>query len=155
MLGTLMPVAASSEMLPVVPVFSAETRFQPVFVGDVAQAVMAALATPEAAGKTYELGGPQTFSMLEINQRIADACGRKKYYFQVNDIIGASMAKLTGWLPGAPMTWDQWLMLQSDNVVREGATGLSALGVAATPLEAVAPGWLVQYREHGRFGASA
>ena len=142
-------------ILPVVPVFSAETRFQPVFVGDVAQAVMAALATPEAAGKTYELGGPQTFSMLEINQWIADACGRKKYYFQVNDIIGASMAKLTGWLPGAPMTWDQWLMLQSDNVVREGATGLSALGVAATPLEAVAPGWLVQYREHGRFGASA
>lgn len=142
-------------MLPVVPVFSAETRFQPVFVGDVAHAVMAALAKTEAASKIYELGGPQTFSMLEINQWVADSCGRKKYYFQVSDLIGAGMAKLTGWLPGAPMTWDQWLMLQSDNVVSEGASGLSALGVAPTPLEAIAPGWLVQYRKHGRFGASA
>ena len=142
-------------MLPVVPVFSSETRFQPVFVGDVAHAVMAALAKPEAAGKTYELGGPQTFSMLEINKWIAKACAREKYYFQVNDIIGAGMAKLTGWLPGAPMTWDQWLMLQSDNVVSEGAAGLSALGVAPTPLEAIAPDWLVQYRKHGRFGAAA
>jgi uncharacterized protein YbjT (DUF2867 family) len=142
-------------MLPVVPVFSAETRFQPVFVGDVARAVMAVLANPGTAGITYELGGPQTFSMLEINKWIAEACGREKYYFPVSDIIGAGMAKLTGWLPGAPMTWDQWLMLQSDNVVSDGAAGLNALGVTETPLEAIAPGWLVQYRKHGRFGASA
>jgi uncharacterized protein YbjT (DUF2867 family) len=142
-------------MLPVVPVFSAGTRFQPIFVGDVARAVMAALADPEAAGKLFELGGPQTFSMLEINKWIAKACGREKYYFPVSNFIGASMAKLTGWLPGAPMTWDQWLMLQSDNVVRDGAAGLSALGIAPTPLESVVPDWLVQYRKHGRFGASA
>ena len=142
-------------MLPVVPVFSAETRFQPVFVGDVARAVMAALVNPDAAGKTFELGGPQTFSMLEINKWIAKACGREKYYFPISDIIGAGMAKLTGWLPGAPMTWDQWLMLQSDNVVSEGAAGLDALDVEPTPLEAIAPGWLVQYRKHGRFGAAA
>jgi uncharacterized protein YbjT (DUF2867 family) len=142
-------------LLPVIPVFSAETRFQPVFVGDVARAVMAALADPDAAGKTYELGGPQTFSMLEINKWIAKACGREKYYFPVSNMIGAGMAKLTGWLPGAPMTWDQWLMLQSDNVVSEGAMGLAALGVVPTPLQAIAPGWLVQYRKHGRFGASA
>ena len=142
-------------MLPVIPVFSAATRFQPVFVGDVAHAVMAALADPAAAGKTYELGGPQIFSMLEINKWIGAACGRDRYYLPVSDIIGAGMAKLTGWLPAAPMTWDQWLMLQSDNVVSAGAVGLSALGVAPTPLEAIAPDWLVQYRKHGRFGASA
>ena len=142
-------------MLPVVPVFSAETRFQPVFVGDVAHAVMAALADSAAAGKTYELGGPQIFSMLEINKWIGAACGRDRYYLPVSDILGAGMAKLTGWLPAAPMTWDQWLMLQSDNVVSEGAAGLGVLGVAPTPLEAIAPGWLVQYRKHGRFGASA
>ena len=142
-------------MLPVIPVFSAATRFQPVFVGDVAHAVMAALADPAAAGKTYELGGPQIFSMLEINKWIGAACGRDRYYLPVSDIIGAGMAKLTGWLPAAPMTWDQWLMLQSDNVVSEGAAGLGVLGVAPTPLEAIAPDWLVQYRKHGRFGASA
>ena len=142
-------------MLPVIPVFSEKTRFQPVFVGDVAQAAVAALNDPDAAGKRFELGGPQIFSMLEINQWIAKACGREKYYFPVSDIIGAGMAKLTGWLPGAPMTWDQWLMLQSDNIVGEGAAGLGALGITATPLEAIAPGWLVQYRKHGRFGAAA
>ena len=142
-------------MMPVVPVISAKTRFQPVFVGDVARAAMAALNSPDSAGKTYELGGPQIFSMLEINQWIAKACGRDKLYFPVNDLIGAGMAKLIGWLPGAPMTWDQWLMLQSDNVVSEGAAGLDTLGVAPTPLDAVAPGWLVQYRKHGRFGAKA
>jgi uncharacterized protein YbjT (DUF2867 family) len=142
-------------MLPIVPVFSAATKFQPVFVGDVAHAVLAALNTAEAAGKTYELGGPQTYSMLEINQWIANACGRDKHYFPVSDMIGAGMAKLTGWLPGAPMTWDQWLMLQSDNVVADGADGLDALGITPTPLEAIAPGWLVQYRKHGRFGTKA
>ena len=147
--------ASLIRMLPVVPVFSAQTKFQPVFVGDVARAVMAALTNPQAAGNTYELGGPQTFSMLEINQWIAKACGRDKHYFPVSDIIGAGMAKLTGWLPGAPMTWDQWLMLQSDNVVAEGAAGLDALGIVPTPLEAIAPEWLVQYRKHGRFGAKA
>ena len=142
-------------MLPVIPVFSAATRFQPVFVGDVAHAVMAALGDPAAAGKTYELGGPQIFSMLEINKWIGAACGRDRHYLPVSDIIGAGMAKLTGWLPASPMTWDQWLMLQSDNVVGEGAAGLDVLGVAPTPLEAIAPDWLVQYRKHGRFGVGA
>jgi NADH dehydrogenase len=65
------------------------------------------------------------------------------------------MATLTGWLPGAPITRDQWIMLQSDNVAAAKARGLSALGVQATPLDAVAPGWLLIYRRHGRFGATA
>ena len=65
------------------------------------------------------------------------------------------MATLTGWLPGAPITRDQWLMLQSDNVVGNKAKGLTALGVDATPLDAVAQDWLLIYRRHGRFGASA
>jgi len=60
------------------------------------------------------------------------------------------MASGLGWMPGAPMTRDQWLMLQSDNVVT-GRNGLAAMGIAATPIEAVADGWLVQYRRHGRF----
>jgi NADH dehydrogenase len=51
------------------------------------------------------------------------------------------------------MTWDQWLMLQQDNVVSQGAKGFAALGVDPSPLSAVAPDWLVQYRRHGRFGS--
>jgi uncharacterized protein YbjT (DUF2867 family) len=142
-------------LLPVVPVIAGQTRFQPVYVGDVAQAVMTALGDPAAAGRIFELGGPQIMSMLELNKWIAGACGRDAYYFPVNDIVAAAMAKLTGWLPGAPMTWDQWQMLKRDNVVSDNAAGLAALGVTPTPLAAVAPGWLVQYRKHGRFGATA
>ena len=64
-------------------------------------------------------------------------------------------ARLAGWLPGAPITLDQWKMLQKDNVVAPKAKGLDALGVSPTPLAAVADQWLVQYRKHGRFTSSA
>jgi NADH dehydrogenase len=65
------------------------------------------------------------------------------------------MATLAGWLPGAPITRDQWIMLQSDNVVSEGAEGLSAFDINPIPLGAVAPNWLILFRRHGRFSAEA
>jgi uncharacterized protein YbjT (DUF2867 family) len=151
--GFINRFAGLIRMLPIVPVIASATKFQPIYVGDVARAVMAVLDDPESAGKTYELGGPQVFSMLQINEWIAKASGRDKLFFPMSNIVSAGMARFTGWLPGAPITWDQWLMLQSDNVVSDGAAGLDALGVDATPIDAVAPGWMVQYRKHGRFGA--
>lgn len=148
--------AALIRALPVVPVIGGKTRFQPVFAGDVGHAVAQVLDKPKAhAGKTYELGGPQILSMRELNGWIAEQIGRKPLFVDVPDGIAAAMATLTGWLPGAPITRDQWLMLQSDNVVSAKAKGLAALGVAATPLDALAPGWLIIYRRHGRFGANA
>ena len=140
--------------LPIVPVIGGATKFQPVYVGDVAHAVVAALGD-EHGGKIFELGGPQIFFMAELNHWIAKATGHEKMFVPVPDQIAALMAKLTGWLPGAPITWDQWLMLGFDNVVAPSAKGLSALGIAQTPLELVAEGWLVQYRTHGRFGVAA
>jgi NADH dehydrogenase len=68
----------------------------------------------------------------------------------IPDPVAAGLARL-GWLPGAPITWDQWQMLQRDNVVSDGATGFEAFGIAPAPLAAVAPTWLVRYRRHGRF----
>ena len=65
------------------------------------------------------------------------------------------MASVTGWMPGAPMTADQWKMLQKDNVVAPRANTLASLGIAPTALDAVAPSWMVQYKKHGRFGAAA
>ncbi len=138
-------------MLPVVPIIRGAARFQPVFVGDVAAAVVAALAdTAVYGGNKYELGGPEILSMSALNRWIAAATGRTRAFVAVPDAIAGAMASLGGWLPGAPMTRDQWLMLQSDNVVT-GIDGLMELGVAATPIEAVAEGWLVRYRRHGRF----
>lgn len=143
-------------MLPVVPVIGGATRFQPVFVGDVAHAVAAVIANPQLHRATlYELGGPDVITMAGINRWIADAIGRERTFIDVPDEISGPLATLTGWLPGAPITRDQWLMLQHDNVVSPKSKGLAALGVTPTPLEAVAAAWLVQYRKHGRFGTTA
>lgn len=146
--------AAMIRLAPAVPLVSARTRFQPVYVGDVAAAVAAALADPAAAGRTFELGGPQILSMEELFRWIAAAIGRKPVFIPMPDAVSAAMARFTGWLPGAPLTWDQWLMLQKDTVVAPGAATLADLGVAATPLDAVAGDWLVTYRRHGRFAAA-
>lgn len=139
-------------MLPVVPVIGANTKFQPVFVGDIAKAVAAALASNGDA--TLELGGPETFSMLELNRWIAKAIGRDPVFAPVPDFAAELLAKTTGWLPGAPITTDQLKMLGTDNVVT-GKDGLAAFGIVPTPLDAVAHDWLDLYRKHGRFGAQA
>ncbi len=141
-------------MLPIVPVVAGQARFQPVYVGDVAAAATAALGDARAAGRTFELGGPEILSMAALMQWIAAAIGRRPAFVPMPDAAAAAMARLTGWAPGAPLTWDQWLMLQGDTVVADGAATLADLGVSATPLAAVAPEWLVAYRRHGRFAAA-
>lgn len=148
--------AAMIRMLPVVPVVRGGTKFQPVFVGDVARAVVAALADADRhGGKTYALGGPAQMTMGEINRWIADATGHKRFFPDVPDAVGAAMAKFTGWLPGAPMTWDQWLMLQHDNVVGANEDGFAAMGIEPVAMDAATAGWIDVYRHHGRFGAKA
>lgn len=148
--------AALIRMSPICPIIGGRAKFQPVFAGDVGQAACAAAINPGThGGAIYELGGPAVLSMQQINEWIADRTGYKTFFIDVPNGVASALATLTGWLPGAPITRDQWLMLQSDNVVAPRAKGLKALGVAPTPLDAVAHGWLVQYRRHGRFGASA
>jgi uncharacterized protein YbjT (DUF2867 family) len=138
-------------MLPVVPVIGAATRFQPVFVGDVAKAVAAALAHQD--GHVLELGGPEIFSMMGLNRWIARAIGRAPVFVEVPDIAAKMLAKGTGWMPGAPITEDQYKMLGSDNVVT-GTDGLAAYGIVPTPIDVIAADWLDIYRKHGRFGSS-
>ena len=138
-------------MLPVVPVIGAATRFQPVFVGDVAKAVAAALAHQD--GRVLELGGPEIFSMMELNRWIAKVIGRTPLFVEVPDIAAKMLAKGTGWMPGAPITEDQYKMLGSDNVVT-GTDGLAAYGIVPMPIDVIAADWLDIYRKHGRFGSS-
>ena len=142
--------AGMIEKAPVVPVLRADTKFQPVFVGDVGDAI-AALLAGKHAGETVELGGPDIMSMGEIIRWIASTIGREPTIVELPDSIGAVIAR-AGVVPGAPITWDQWLMLQRDNVVAPGARGLADLGIHPTPLAAVAPEWLVRFRRQGRFG---
>ena len=146
--------AALIRALPIVPVIGGDTKFQPVFVGDVAKAVVAALQGAHG-GETLELGGPQVLSMLELNQWIAKATGRAdKIFMPVPNFAAKAMAMGTGWLPAAPITHDQFKMLARDNVVA-GVDGLGALNIVPTPMDAVAHDWLDIYRKHGRFGGVA
>ena len=138
-------------MLPIVPVIGAATKFQPVFAGDVAKAVAAALVHQD--GRVLELGGPEIFSMMELNRWIAKAIGHDPLFVEVPDIAAKMLAKGTGWMPGAPITDDQFKMLGRDNVVT-GADGLAVYGIVPTPLDAIAADWLNIYRKHGRFGSS-
>jgi len=139
---------------PVVPVLRGGVQFQPVWVADVAKAIAAAALDPAAhGGKTYELGGPEAITMAGLHSWLAKATGRKPNFVHLPDALGALVATLGGALPGAPITRDQWLMLQKDNIVTPGTKGFEAFGITPTPMEAVAPAWLVQYRPHGRFAA--
>ncbi len=148
--GFVNKFAGMISMAPVLPVIRPDTRFQPAWVVDVARGVAMAALTPALAGKTFELGGPQILTMLALQQWIAQAIARKPTFVAVPDMVAAAMARF-GFLPGAPITWDQWLMLQHDNVVAEGAKGFRDLGIDPAPLAAVAPAWLVRYRREGRF----
>ncbi|MFN3677763.1 MAG: complex I NDUFA9 subunit family protein [Sphingomonas pseudosanguinis] len=134
---------------PIVPILRAGVKFQPVFAGDVGEAIAAALRDPEAhGGRTYELGGPDVISMGELVRWIAKTLGRAPHFLELPDAAGALLARV----PGSPITRDQWLMLQQDNVVAAGAPGLAELGVTAEPLAAIAPDYLVRFRKAGRFG---
>jgi uncharacterized protein YbjT (DUF2867 family) len=137
---------------PVLPVVRPNVKMQPLWVADAARAIGAAALDPKThAGTTYELGGPQVLSMHELMAWICQATGRHRPLVPIPDPIGKMLARLTGWAPGAPITWDQWLMLQHDNVPAPKAKGLKAFGIAPTPLAALAQDWLTFYRRHGRF----
>lgn len=139
-------------MMPVVPIIGGNTKFQPVYVGDVAKAVADAALDPDLyGGDIFALGGPQVLSMRDINQWIAKETGRTPTFVDMPDFAASAMARLTGWAPGAPITMDQWKMLQSDNVVAPDEKGLEAFGITPTPLAAIAPAYLVPFRKHGRF----
>ena len=141
--------------LPILPVIAPNTRFQPIFVRDLAQAIAAAALDPDRfGGHTFELGGPETLTMRELNARIAALAGQSPAMVDVPDFVAAAMAKL-GFLPGAPLSNDQWLMLQRDNVAADGSRGLDALGIEPTAIAAVAPAWLGRFIKGGRFAPRA
>jgi NADH dehydrogenase len=137
--------------LPVLPVLGGRTRFQPIYVRDLGQAIARAALEPERyAGQTFELGGPDVLTMHQLNAAIAEAAGQKPAIVDLPDFVGNAMSHL-GFLPGAPITRDQWLMLQRDNVA--SGPGLEAFGVEPTPLAAVAPEWLGRFHQGGRFAS--
>jgi NADH dehydrogenase len=136
---------AAMAQLPFLPVIAGKRNFQPVYVRDLAQAIATAALDPKAhTGKTYEIGGPQVMSMIELHRTILTITGQKPDIVPLPDMFGTALSWF-GWLPGAPLTRDQWLMLQRDNVPAKGSAGLDAFGIEPTPLAAVAPEWLGRF----------
>ncbi|SMF69871.1 NADH dehydrogenase [Allosphingosinicella indica] len=144
--------ARMAQIAPAMPVIRGDVKFQPVSVSDVGRAVAAAALDPgQFGGKIYELGGPEVLTMRQLVAWILRATARPERIIDIPDPVAAAMARFGGWAPGAPITWDQWLMLAKDNVPAAGSAGLDAFGIAPTPLEAVAESWLTTYRRSGRF----
>jgi uncharacterized protein YbjT (DUF2867 family) len=146
--------AGMMAIAPFVPVIRPDVRFQPVWVVDVARAMAAAACGNGLSGKTFELGGPQQLTMLELHRWVGEAIGRTPRLISLPDGVAGLLAGF-GFLPGAPITRDQLQMLQQDNVVAPGADGFEAIGFTPTPLAAVAMQWLVRYRREGRFSLNA
>lgn len=137
---------ATMANLPVLPVLAAQRKFQPVYVRDVAKAITMAALQPQAfGGRTYEIGGPQVLSMIELHRAILAITGQDTDIVALPDIAGKLLSAF-GWMPGAPLTRDQWLMLQRDNVASGDVPGLKAFGIEPTPLGAVAYEWLGRFR---------
>ena len=141
--------AALAQLLPVMPVIFGSTKMQPVYVGDVADAVYAGLFGADTAGKTYELGGPRVWTFREILAFILKETRRKRPLVDVPMGLARFQASLAEKLPTRPFTRDQLLLLSHDNVVSAGAAGLSELGITATPVELIVPAYLDRYRPGG------
>lgn len=145
--------AGMARLFPAMPVVAGGVRLQPVYVGDVADAVLAAAERPDAVGGLYELGGPQTMTMSEIMAYIMKEAGWPRPAFALPMGLAGLQAAILERLPGKLLTRDQLRMLSRDNVVATGMPGLMDLGVLPTPMDAVVPSYLRRFRPGGRAAA--
>src|SRR5712672_2579924 len=142
--------AALAMVSPVLPLIGGgETRFQPVYVGDVADAVIRCLDDPATAGRTYELGGPKIYTFRELLDLLLHEIRRKRRFVDLPFGVAELQAKLMSILPNPPITPDQVELLKRDNVASPGALTLSTLGITPTAVEAILPTYLDRFRRGG------
>ena len=150
--------AGMARLSPVLPLVGGDTRFQPVYVGDVAEAILAAIDSAEAQGQTYELGGPEIVTMREVFDIIMEETDRKRAVLPVPQWLAriqGSVFQLSSKIGIAPLlTRDQVDMLEVDNVVSDDAKTLADLGVKGTTLDAILPTYLYRYRPSGQYAHS-
>ncbi|MBG1232941.1 complex I NDUFA9 subunit family protein [Aestuariivirga litoralis] len=149
--------ALMARFSPALPMIGGDTKFQPVFVGDVAAAVAALVDHPKFEGKIYELGGPEVKSFKALLNYVLNVTMRKRLLLPIPFPVASLLAIVTGLLPKSPLTSDQVELLKHDNVVsavaeQEGRT-LKALGVQARSLESLVPSYLYRFRKAGQFTA--
>ncbi|HEY7989960.1 MAG TPA: complex I NDUFA9 subunit family protein [Stellaceae bacterium] len=143
---------AMARLLPVIPLIGGgETRFQPVFVGDVADAIVAALDRPDSAGKTYELGGPEILTFRRMMEMLLVEIRRSRLLLPIPAGPALFAAYFAEFLPSPLLTRDQVKMLSHDNVVATGMLDLKTLGIVPTALALILPTYLDRFRKGGRF----
>lgn len=140
---------------PVLPLIGGgTTKFQPVYVGDVADAVMACTGADEqVCGQVYELGGPDVVSFKDVYGLLTKYTGRKRIYMALPFGLAKVQACFMGMMPKPLLTCDQVESLKTDYVIGPDAKGLTDLGVKPTTMELILPTYLETYRAGGRFAA--
>ena len=150
LMGTL------ARMFPIMPLISGTSRFQPVYVGDVAEAIVKALDGTVQTGRVYELGGPEVETHQQLLERILREAGRKRPLLPLSSGIAGMFASILSFLPFKPLiTSDQVALLGKDNVVSEAAISenrtLAAFGITPTSMDTILPSYMWRFRKHGQF----
>ena len=139
--------AAMARVMPALPLIGGgKTRFQPIYVADVAAAIVAALELGTAKGQTFELGGPKVYSFAELMRYMLEVIGRKRWLLNVSYGLAAMKARFFELFPSPLLTRDQVELLKTDNVVGDSAKTLSDLKISPTPIEMIVPTYLARYR---------
>jgi len=145
--------ASMAKILPALPLIGGgETKFQPVYVGDVADAVITAIDRSEAQGKIYELGGPEVLTFKEVFERMFNYTGQDRYLVPLGFGLSKLQATFLSLLPKPLLTRDQVESLKTHNVVSDAALKLEDLDITPTALDLILPKYLIRYRRGGRFG---
>ena len=131
------------------------TRFQPVYVGDVGDAIMNILADPSTEGLVYELGGPRQYSFKEIMELMLDETGRKRFLAPLPFAVAGFEAWFLEFWPKPLLTRDQVKLLTRDNVVSGSRPGFTELGIEPMPVEAILPTYLGRFRPPAKRGPEA
>jgi NADH dehydrogenase len=141
---------AMARLSPALPLIGGgHTRFQPVYVCDVAEAIVRMVEDPATAGRVYELGGPRVYSFRELLQLVLAVTGRSSWLVTVPRWLAMLQGAVLQWLPKPPLTRDQVRLLDRDSVVGPGSLGLADLGIAPTPAEVVIAAYMQSYRRVG------
>jgi len=144
--------AAMAGVSPVLPLLGGgQSKFQPVFVGDVAGAIAACLIEPATQGKTYELGGPRVYTFKELMELLLVQLGCRRLLVPWPFALASFQAAFLEWLPVPPLTRDQVKLLRRDNIVSTDALTLADLNIAPSAPESILPTYLDRYRKGGRF----
>jgi NADH dehydrogenase len=151
--------AAMAQISPIIPLIGGgDTKFQPVYVGDVAKAVAMAVDGDVEAGSTWELGGPETLSFKECMERLLQVVSRNRLMVSIPFALAKLIGQVAQYMPDAPITPDQVEMMKSNNVVSQKAVDdgntLAEMGIVAAPLMSILPQYLVRFRKHGQFEAN-